>query len=99
MSERRADIELVFFEGCPNADAARENLSRALTDAGWPDEWKEWDLEDEATPADRRGYGSPTVLVDGQDVLDGPSAAGGRSCRAEGAPTVEAVRKRLEAAK
>ena len=42
MSER--NIELVFFQGCPNADHARENLREALQSTGGDVTWTEWDV-------------------------------------------------------
>jgi hypothetical protein len=84
-------VELVYFKGCPNADAARDHIRHALTEVGRPLEWVEWDLEDEATPERYHSYGSPTVLVDGRDVADAPVAAAGLSCSAGGAPSLEQI--------
>ena len=36
-------------------------------------------------------HGSPTVLVDGRDVLGGSGLAGSLSCRLDGAPSVDAL--------
>lgn len=84
-------IELLYFDGCPNAERARENLAAALE----PGSWVEWNLTAEDTPESFRRFGSPTVLVDGRDVTgeDGGNAA--MACRAEGAPTVDMIRKSL----
>ena len=68
---KKRQIELVYFEGCPNAVQARENIRSALEDLGESVEWSEWDLLAESTPDDFRVYGSPTVLVDGEDVTGG----------------------------
>ena len=43
-------IELVYFEGCPNADAARENLSKACDELGIAAAWQEWDQNDSSVP-------------------------------------------------
>ena len=67
-SSHDPDLELVFFTGCPHVVAARRNLRRAMERTGRVDGWREWDLEDDRTPARVRGFGSPTVLVDGRDV-------------------------------
>lgn len=89
MTEHR--IELVYFDGCPNAGRARENLASVLE----PGSWVEWNLAAEDTPERFRRFGSPTVLVDGKDVTgeDGGNAA--MACRADGAPSAEVVRKAL----
>ena len=80
-----ATIELVYFDGCPNVDAARENLAEVLGTLGLGHDWREWDLEDEDTPDRVRRYGSPTVLVNGADVGGGAEGPVGLACRADGA--------------
>ncbi len=89
-------IELVYFEGCPNALKARENIRAAVAEAfAQPIEWAEWDLMAESTPEDFKRYGSPTVLVDGHDVIgDGPGNVA-MACRADGAPSIEAIAAKL----
>lgn len=52
-------IALVYFEGCPNAERARENLRAALEESERSVEWSEWDLSSEATPEEYRQHGSP----------------------------------------
>jgi len=74
-----ARIELVYFQGCPHVDAARAALSEALGSVGMPLEWTEWDRDAGATPAALRAYGSPTVLVNGRDVV--PTESDGNCCR------------------
>lgn len=92
-----ATIELIYFEGCPNVEAARENLVEAFGTLGWDSEWREWDLEDADTPDRVRRYGSPTVLVNGADVSGASEGPVGLACRADGAPTVEAILQALGA--
>jgi len=93
-------IELVYFPGCPHVGAAREALSAALRAEALPLSWREWNRDDASTPERLRGYGSPTVLVDGHDVA--PTAADGACCRVyagsdglHAAPAVELIRKAL----
>lgn len=47
-------------------------LTRALQEAGVPAVWTEWDTADPTCPANRKAYGSPTILVNGEDVAPGP---------------------------
>ena len=68
----RLHVELVYDPGCPNVDGARDVLTRALQAAGAPAVWTEWSTEDADCPDRRRGYGSPTILVNGKDVAPGP---------------------------
>lgn len=95
MSERSInhEIELVYFDGCPNAEQAKENL-RAVVDDG---AWREWNLSSHDTPERFRHYGSPTVLVDGRDVTGDAGETEGMACRADGAPAPEAIRAALSA--
>lgn len=91
-------IELVYFEGCPNVDQARENIRAAAALVGLPPErapWSEWDLMSEDTPDAFREHGSPTVLVDGRDVTGAGAGAEGMACRAAGAPSAEVIAARL----
>lgn len=89
MRERR--IELVYFDGCPNADRARENLRTALE--GEP--WTEWNVSSDETPDYFRRYASPTVLVDGRDVTGEAGQSTAMACRADGAPSPELIRQAL----
>ena len=61
-------VELVYDQTCPNVAAAREQIREALSLVGLPPEWREWDRDADETPESLRPYGSPTILVDGQDV-------------------------------
>lgn len=83
-------VALVYFEGCPHVQAARLHLSSALVQAGFPAEWTEWDQASPETPVELRGYGSPTVFVNGADVLGGFPASG-LACAASGAPSIEVI--------
>lgn len=85
-------VELLFFPGCPHVEAARTQLRRALEATGLPASWEEHDETD--------GYGSPTILVNGVDVLGAPRGDGA-SCRLylaseiPGAPPLEALIRAL----
>ena len=74
-------VELVYDSDCPNVEAARNHLQAAHTKAGLSPTWQEWDREAEDSPAFVRGYGSPTILVNGQDVAGIPPLADANCCR------------------
>ncbi|MHB1191868.1 MAG: hypothetical protein ACYC6F_02380 [Longimicrobiales bacterium] len=63
---------MVYDAGCPNVGGARSVLARALQGAGAPAVWTEWCTDDPSCPESRRGLGSPTILVNGEDVAPGP---------------------------
>lgn len=92
-----ARAHLLYFDGCPNVNKTRENLKLALAQAGFKaDGWDEVNLEDPRTPNSWRGFPSPTVLINGRDVVTGARSASGTSaCRFGGAPSTELIRAKL----
>lgn len=89
-------IQLLHFDGCPNVDAARGALRDALAAEKLDVPVEEIDVESADAPAWARGWGSPTILIDGRDVT-GQERSNASSCRlyAGGAPSVETIRARL----
>ncbi len=73
-------VELIYDSDCPNVPRAREQLLRAFSQAGLTPRWREWDRADAGAPRHVRAYGSPTVLVNGEDVA-GSDAADAACCR------------------
>ncbi len=90
-------IELIYFRGCPHTEQARANIRQALESIGVDSAVEEWDRDDPDAPAYVRGYSSPTILVDGRDVTGEGTLAGGASCRAGGAPSVDQIRAAIAA--
>jgi len=72
-------IQLLVFDGCPLADAARSSLQTALESLGLS-EFEEIDLLDPATPEQLRGWGSPTILI-GEEDLTGNEKGNAVGCR------------------
>jgi hypothetical protein len=83
----KLQIELVYDPGCPNVDSARDVLTEACRALDVPAVWTEWSSEDPACPPYARNLGSPSVLVNGEDVAPGPhpwaerEAGDGPRCR------------------
>ncbi len=98
-------IELIYSQDCPNVDVTRARLQEVLARIGLASRWQEWDRESAGAPAHVRGYGSPTVLVDGRDV--GEAAAAEADCcrvypgegRFEGAPSTEVLESAIRGAR
>jgi hypothetical protein len=90
------NIRLLHFEGCPNVDAARAALRDALTAEQLDVSVEEIDVEGVDAPEWARGWGSPTILIDGQDVM-GQQRSSATCCRlyADVAPSIEAIRARI----
>jgi hypothetical protein len=76
-----ASVELIYDATCPNVEAARGELRRALARAGRPGAWIEWDRGAVGSPAYARRYASPTVLVGGVDVAGAGALDAGDGCR------------------
>jgi hypothetical protein len=68
MKDKAIQIELVYEKTCPNTEAARSQLLQACTEAGIAPRWQEWEVSMPEAPAHVHGYGSPTILVNGQDI-------------------------------
>ena len=62
-------VELIYDLDCPNVQDARTALLRGFAEAGLQPTWTEWDRKSPDSPPHVRRYGSPTILVDGQDVI------------------------------
>lgn len=82
-----AHIELIYDHDCPNVAEARAQILRACTRAGVRAEWSEWERSAPESPPRVRNYGSPTILIGGEDVAPMHSTEGSACCRvyAEGA--------------
>ena len=100
---RDMDLELRYFDGCPNWKTADERLRQALAAAGQGALDVTYRKVARPAEAERLGFrGSPTVLVDGHDPFADESAPVGLACRiyqteagAEGAPSVAQLTRAL----
>jgi copper chaperone CopZ len=93
-------IQLLYFNGCPNLEPARAALREAVAAERLDASIDEIDVEANDAPEWARGWGSPTILIDGKE-LTGATRSTGSSCRLYrgGAPTVDEIRARLTAAR
>jgi mercuric ion transport protein len=89
--------------GCPHVEAARKVLREGLGNVTEPVRFEEIDVTVPNTPDQLRGWGSPTILIDGRDVAGGKPT--GTSCRlyaasdTPGTPSLTAVREALSSAR
>ncbi|HXE89715.1 MAG TPA: hypothetical protein VNK82_01995 [Terriglobales bacterium] len=95
-------VELIYDLDCPNVSEARVELLRAFERAGMPARWEEWERSAAESPSYARRFGSPTVLVDGEDIIPMDEIAGEGCCRlyaeASGTrrtPSAEQIAKKL----
>lgn len=88
----KPDVHLLYFEGCPNVEKAREILRAALVQMGLPASWTEVNLESPDAPTKWRGFPSPTILINEAEILTGEtSVSGTAACRLGGVPSAEVV--------
>ena len=82
-SSPRPVVEILYFEGCPNYEAARAMVERVSAELGIDPELRLIEVADEEAAAQLRFLGSPTIRVGGSDVEAGAEDRGGftRSCR------------------
>jgi hypothetical protein len=77
------NVELLWWEGCPSTERALTAVREALTDLALEDvEVRMREVRSDADAEDSRFVGSPTILIDGVDLV--PAAADeqiGLSCR------------------
>ena len=74
-------VEIIYDADCPNLAATRSLLIEAFTKSSASARWREWQRSAPDTPAYAKGYGSPTILVDGKDVGGMNTQTRAASCR------------------
>jgi len=98
-------VELICDRDCPNVSEARSQLMRAFSRLGLTPSWKEWDRNSDSSPSYVKGYGSPTILVEGKDCAGIGPTANANSCRIydgspdakKGVPPLDALVSALQA--
>ncbi len=97
-------VELVYDQDCPNVREARAVLLEAFARAQLSPTWTEWDSRGADAPSYARQYGSPTILVEGRDVVGLAPSETPECCRVyddglggslRGVPSVDAVAEAL----
>ncbi len=98
------EITVQYFDGCPNWTIAAERLAVIAEER--PGVIVSRQLIESVEDAEAIGFrGSPSILVDGQDLFPDLSATAGLACRIyatpdgfAGAPTLEQLREAIAAA-
>ncbi len=99
-------IELLFESTCPNAEGARKLLMSVREELGLSVNIIEINKDDPASPGHARNFASPTVLINGIDVVPEENP-GGNACRVyrtpdgllSGLPPRDAVLRAIERAR
>ncbi len=96
-------VEFIYDSDCPNAEAARQRLLRALAEAGIKLDFQEWNRTAPESPDYVQRYGSPTILVNQKDAAGAESISGDKACRVyqnsdgqlSGIPSIEMITSAL----
>jgi hypothetical protein len=79
---RVPDMELLWWAGCPSTDRALSELRAALQDAGISNaDIRMTEIRSEEEAQARAFVGSPTILLDGEDVAPPAEEPVGLNCR------------------
>lgn len=97
------NIELIYDQDCPNVEATRAALRAALREQKLNLNWKERDRNDPLSPEYARNYGSPTILINGNDIAGSNSTSADNCCRVykgedgafSGVPSVQLIKRGL----
>ncbi|RMH24358.1 MAG: hypothetical protein D6692_13265 [Planctomycetota bacterium] len=87
-------LTVLYFDGCPNTPPMIESVNQAAAQLG--PEWRVVTIDLEDLPANdlRRGYGSPTVILENRDLFGDPVPRSSTlTCRyyADGVPNADAI--------
>jgi len=74
-------VELIFDPRCPNVNDTRRNLTLAFQKLELKPEWKEWNQQDAGAPDYVHKFGSPTVLINGNDLASKGCETNPNFCR------------------
>lgn len=99
-------VEFIYDGDCPNFRQARANLQSAFEKLGVRSGWIEWDRSSSKCPKVAKKYGSPTILVNGEDIAGIELSSEVNSCRVyrnedgklNGIPSVDLIIKFLSKA-
>lgn len=97
------NVELLYFDGCPNAEVAEQALRQALVEEEVEEQIVTVAVESDEESQRLRFPGSPTIRIDGEDAFPlSDRESWTLACRTyttpeglRGAPTVEMLRSVL----
>jgi hypothetical protein len=97
-------IEILYFDGCPHHQVAEERVREVLEELGVRAEVLHINVKDDAIALKVKFPGSPTIRVDGKDVVPGETGESySLRCRVyptstgfDGAPDKDAIRTAIQ---
>ncbi|GMU95026.1 DUF2703 domain-containing protein [Ignavibacterium sp.] len=91
-------LEFQYFEGCPNHLKMQKSLSEAIKGLEEKVELQKILVEDEVSAMQFKFRGSPTLLINGEDLLGMPAPENPTlACRyySQGIPTSDEIRQKI----
>ena len=95
-------IELLYFDGCPSWQDGLKNLEAALQELQIASKPELIKVRDDAEASHLEFLGSPSFLINGQDIWPEKRASYALSCRVyatpsgvRGVPTVEMLKEKI----
>lgn len=77
------EVQFLYYEDCPSHEEALARLREVMQEEGIDSEIEIVKVETEEQAQEHRFVGSPTILVDGQDIASPePGTRFGLACRA-----------------
>jgi hypothetical protein len=61
-------VDILYFEDCPNSDAALDHVRQAIASEGAIADVRMVEIRDTEDAIARRFLGSPTIQIDGEDA-------------------------------
>ncbi|MBC96556.1 MAG: hypothetical protein CME63_02330 [Halobacteriovoraceae bacterium] len=92
------NVEFIFDKDCPNVKASRANLMKAFSNINLNARWKEWDRNSDVAPVYVKKHGSPTILINGVDIMGVEPESDANCCRlyeGSGIPSIELISSKL----
>ena len=74
-------VSFLYYDECPSHDLALERLREVMAEEGIPAEVEVIKVETEEQARELRFIGSPTILVDGQDIAPPSDTHYALTCR------------------
>ncbi|TCJ19685.1 DUF2703 domain-containing protein [Rubrobacter taiwanensis] len=68
-------VDFLYYEDCPSHGRALERLRRVISEEGVEAEVEVTEVKTEEQAAELRFVGSPTIRVDGEDIVPPPDGA------------------------
>ena len=105
MTNKLIEIRFLYFEGCPSWKTGLANLKSALNSLSFPYNLQKIKIESNQSAQENRFLGSPSFVINGQDLWHEERSEYYLGCRVyqtpqglKGYPTVEMLIEKIKSA-